>query len=80
MKRPEVKIVIPDVLKLQLVDGWENLTENNQVSSTLHPRDVVSPTLITTALNFTRKPPVRELLEEYRQYVVSTKTTQERLT
>lgn len=32
MKRPEVKIVIPDILKLQLVDDWENVTKNNQVS------------------------------------------------
>jgi hypothetical protein len=32
MKRPEVKIVIPDPLKLQLVDDWENVTKNNQVS------------------------------------------------
>jgi mortality factor 4-like protein 1 len=31
MKKPEVKIVIPDVLKLQLVDDWENVTKNNQV-------------------------------------------------
>lgn len=31
MKRPEVKIVIPDVLKLQLVDDWEYVTKNNQV-------------------------------------------------
>jgi hypothetical protein len=35
MKRPEVKIVIPDVLKLQLVDDWENVTKNNQVSELL---------------------------------------------
>lgn len=33
MKRPEVKIVIPDILKLQLVDDWENVTKNNQVGS-----------------------------------------------
>jgi hypothetical protein len=32
MKRPEVKIVIPDVLKLQLVDDWEYVTKNHQVS------------------------------------------------
>lgn len=31
LKRPEVKIVIPDVLKLQLVDDWENVTKNNQL-------------------------------------------------
>ncbi|EJT51710.1 hypothetical protein A1Q1_07122 [Trichosporon asahii var. asahii CBS 2479] len=29
--RPEVKIVIPQVLKLQLVDDWENVTKNNQL-------------------------------------------------
>lgn len=31
LKRSEVKIVIPDTLKLQLVDDWENVTKNNQV-------------------------------------------------
>jgi mortality factor 4-like protein 1 len=31
IQKPEVKIVIPDVLKLQLVDDWENVTKNNQV-------------------------------------------------
>ena len=31
-KRAEVKIVIPDTLKLQLVDDWENVTKNNQVN------------------------------------------------
>jgi len=30
IQKPEVKIVIPDVLKLQLVDDWENVTKNNQ--------------------------------------------------
>lgn len=31
MKRPEVKIPIPDILKMKLVDDWENVTKNNQV-------------------------------------------------
>jgi len=35
LKRPEVKIVIPDILKLQLVDDWENVTKNNQVRCSL---------------------------------------------
>ncbi|WWD21256.1 hypothetical protein CI109_105740 [Kwoniella shandongensis] len=60
LKRPEVKIVIPDVLKLQLVDDWENVTKNNQL------------------VTLPRKPHVRELLEEYRQYVNATKKTQDR--
>jgi hypothetical protein len=32
MKRMEIKIVIPDVLKGQLVDDWENVTKNQQVN------------------------------------------------
>jgi MRG len=32
MKRMEIKIVIPDVLKGQLVDDWENVTKNQQVT------------------------------------------------
>lgn len=60
LKRPEVKIVIPDVLKLQLVDDWENITKNNQL------------------VTLPRKPNVRELLDEYRQYVLSTKKSQDR--
>lgn len=55
LKRPEVKVVIPDVLKLQLVDDWENVTKNNQL------------------VTLPRKPNVRELLEEYREYVLATK-------
>jgi hypothetical protein len=32
MKRPQVKISIPDVLKVQLIDDWEAITKNSQVS------------------------------------------------
>lgn len=42
--------MIPDVLKLQLVDDWENVTKNNQL------------------VTLPRKPNVRDLLEEYREY------------
>lgn len=31
MKRPEVKIPIPDILRVKLVDDWEAVTKNNQV-------------------------------------------------
>lgn len=60
LKRPEVKIVIPDILKLQLVDDWENVTKNSQL------------------VTLPRKPNVRELLEEYRTYVIATKKSQDR--
>ncbi|PWN96758.1 MRG-domain-containing protein [Tilletiopsis washingtonensis] len=29
IKRPEIKIALPDALKLQLVDDWENVTKKN---------------------------------------------------
>lgn len=37
--RPEIKIVIPDVLKVKLVDDWEAITKNSQVGDdyTLFP-------------------------------------------
>ncbi|KAI5478443.1 hypothetical protein MNV49_005084 [Pseudohyphozyma bogoriensis] len=31
MRRPEIKITIPDVLKTHLVDDWEAITKNNQL-------------------------------------------------
>ena len=31
IKRPEIKIALPDALKLQLVDDWENVTKKNLV-------------------------------------------------
>lgn len=35
IKRPEIKIVLPDALKLQLVDDWENVTKKSQVRELL---------------------------------------------
>lgn len=34
-KRPEIKVPIPDSLKAQLVDDWENITKNQQVRTPL---------------------------------------------
>ncbi|TPX44509.1 hypothetical protein SeLEV6574_g04461 [Synchytrium endobioticum] len=31
IKRPEIKIPIPDALKVQLVDDWENITKNGKL-------------------------------------------------
>lgn len=31
LRRPEIKIVIPDALKVQLVDDWENVTKYDQL-------------------------------------------------
>ncbi|KAJ3049273.1 Esa1p-associated factor, partial [Quaeritorhiza haematococci] len=31
IRRPEIKIIIPDSLKVQLVDDWENVTKNQKL-------------------------------------------------
>lgn len=30
-KKPEMKLNVPEILKVQLVDDWEAVTKNNQV-------------------------------------------------
>lgn len=35
MKKPEMKLEVPDVLKVVLVDDWEAVTKNNQVRISL---------------------------------------------
>ncbi len=34
-RRPEMRLVVPDTLKVLLVDDWEAVTKNNQVRSSL---------------------------------------------
>ena len=36
-RRPEMRLVVPDTLKVLLVDDWEAVTKNNQVCSLLAP-------------------------------------------
>ena len=74
LRRPEVKIVIPDALKLQLVDDWENVTKNSQVRRPDFRDFDLDPQLVALP----RKPNVRDLLEEYRAYVLATKKSQDR--
>ena len=35
-KKPEMKLTIPEILKVQLVDDWECCTKNNQVKTMHH--------------------------------------------
>lgn len=36
-RRPEMRLVVPDTLKVLLVDDWEAVTKNNQVRVSLQP-------------------------------------------
>lgn len=33
--KPEIKLIIPDLLKVKLVDDWEAITKNSQVGTTI---------------------------------------------
>lgn len=60
MKRPEVKILIPDALKLKLVEDWESVTKNQQVciiAINSKPVQLVS---------LPRDPTVSQLLENFK--------------
>jgi mortality factor 4-like protein 1 len=70
MKRPEIKISIPDNLKVQLVDDWEAITKNQQV------RLVLPPSLSSTAhrspsqlVPLPRNPSVDMILDEWMIYL-----------
>jgi hypothetical protein len=78
--RPEIKLVIPDLLKVKLVDDWEAITKNSQVSkasssdvleastaSSLTLLDLNSPTIQLIPLP--RTPSVSAVLEAYQNHV-----------
>jgi len=52
-RRPEMRLVVPDTLKVLLVDDWEAVTKNSQL------------------VTLPRSPTVAEILEEFRQHILS---------
>ncbi|TBU44924.1 MRG-domain-containing protein [Dichomitus squalens] len=56
-RKPEMKLNVPEQLKVLLVDDWEAVTKNNQL------------------VGLPRKPNVLELLEEFKQHVLSQGTS-----
>ncbi|KAH9895794.1 MRG-domain-containing protein [Cubamyces lactineus] len=56
-RKPEMKLNVPEMLKVLLVDDWEAVTKNNQL------------------VGLPRKPCVTELLEEFKQHVLSQGTS-----
>jgi mortality factor 4-like protein 1 len=56
LKKPEIKIPIPDSLKSQLVEDWENVTKNKKVSDQ-----------ITKLISLPAKRTVYQILDEFFQ-------------
>lgn len=45
-RRPEMRLVVPDTLKVLLVDDWEAVTKNNQVRVSLQPPTISHRSLL----------------------------------
>jgi mortality factor 4-like protein 1 len=75
MKRPEVKIVIPDLLKVKLVDDWEQVTKNNNVSELPEYRRETAPNLVGFGqlVTLPRSPTVQEIVNQYKADVLKDK-------
>ena len=50
-KRPEIQIAMPDTLKSQLVDDWENITKNTQVSYEMRVKLINNHSLFQSLVN-----------------------------
>jgi mortality factor 4-like protein 1 len=75
MKRPEVKIVIPDLLKVKLVDDWEQVTKNNNVSELPDDRRETAVNLVGFGqlVTLPRSPTVQEIVNQYKADVLKDK-------
>lgn len=67
-----MKLNVPEVLKIQLVDDWEAVTKNNQVdfltmSYALRPHTYLHCQLVTVP----RNPTVVDVLHEFNDYVLA---------
>jgi mortality factor 4-like protein 1 len=67
MKRPEIKVWIPDELKVALVDDWEAVTKNQQVQKGLACSPAVCDRL-AQLVPLPRDPSVQQILSEFEEY------------
>jgi hypothetical protein len=66
LKRPEVKIPIPDALRVKLVDDWEAITKNSQVCRVgiYIPEQLLNP--IIQLVTLPRDPDVKTITQMYK--------------
>lgn len=89
-KRPEMKLNVPEALKVLLVDDWEAVTKNNQVRQSMQCGRPRTLSLLHACFHMTlrtinetiqqlialpRTPNVLQLLEDYKQYVLANAST-----
>ena len=67
-----MKLNVPEILKVLLVDDWEAVTKNNQVRSFVDVESskrltAIAPQLVTLP----RSPTVAEILHDFQEFVLS---------
>ncbi|KZT20712.1 MRG-domain-containing protein [Neolentinus lepideus HHB14362 ss-1] len=70
-KKPEMKLIVPEILKVILVDDWEAVTKNNQVgelTSWSHQSPFTPPIQLVP---LPRTPNVVQLLEEFKAHILA---------
>lgn len=71
--RPDMRVNVPELLKVKLVDDWEAVTKSNQVRQLLHCFILVQPLQLVT---LPRSPNVSQLLDEFEVWVKETEPEQ----
>ena len=72
-----MKLNVPEILKVLLVDDWEAVTKNNQVRSTVVTESGKYLTAVMRQLvTLPRNPTVSEILRDFQEFVLSQQSTE----
>ncbi|KAG6853437.1 hypothetical protein C0991_004362, partial [Blastosporella zonata] len=72
-RKIELKLNLPETLKVYLVDDWESVTKNNQVLNNLYPSFAAVQLTLYQLVSLPRTPSVVGLLDEFAAHIVQTK-------
>ena len=66
-----MKLNVPEILKVLLVDDWEAVTKNNQVRSTVDVGGSKYLTPVSQLVTLPRSSTVAEILHDFQEFVLS---------
>lgn len=76
-RRPDMKLNVPEILKVLLVDDWEAVTKNNQVRFIIGIESNGHLTAVVRQLvTLPRSPTVAEILHDFQEFVLSQKNSE----
>jgi mortality factor 4-like protein 1 len=66
-----LKLNVPEILKVLLVDDWEAVTKNNQVRALVEVENCERLTVARQLVTLPRSPTVAEILHDFEEFVLS---------